>query len=1031
MSTKTKKCLGLDIGTNSIAGCLTVNTPTVSKIIDAECSIFSNGLDAKTNSTKNQIRTSHRLRRRQTRNKMRRISSVRNTGTKYFGYPELHKDRVLYERRDPYALRVKALYEEISEQELIRIFVSLAKRRGYRLTREALSSEEGGAFCEYINKTKDNFIDSGYLTIGEYLFYKRKNNPNGQVRNKKKLYSNNDLLNKLDFDEFITRDMIEHEFNFIWEIQSKFKSHYTDELKSKLHHCIFFQRNKYNDQVGFCSLEAKEKRAPKAHPVSQYRAVLANINNIRIIDSYMVKRSLTSDERKILEDMIMIHSKTKILPFKTIYKKLNLLNTDLFTIDDGNCKGINIPSTNFLMSNKSRFGNTWNNFSLSEQSEIFETITDPRLNDTPHLIEDYLKRKLAKLTDDEIGAIVSCPIEKGYTNYSVKASNNLIPLLSQGISLYDAEHEIYGRRSTTDNNNIYDKLPYYGVILPDICVGGSFNDDLNPRDIDPEGFYGKIPNPVVHAALNQTGKLTNKLISKNGKPDHIVLELARELKSSVSAQNYQKNNLKNAEKNNAARKMLEPILGTFNIKRKHIDIVKLWEELPKNTNGERVCVYSGTPISLSDALEGGLTNIDHIIPKSRSLNDTLSNKILCTRSSNFEKGNKTPDEMWFHDKERWSSILERARCLPPHKYKLFTVGSFDDGLDVEPDDGFLPNQLKDTQYIAVAARRYLSCIFERGIHNIEVIYGQTVNSLRNQFPVEAHKIIPNKDRNDHRHHFVDAALMSIVSKKRLQKIFKNKQSEETRKFLLEFSKEIKFFYDEMIVRHKPEKLEVKNPNMTGSYLHKETFYGHTGEFHNGNPIVTYRKNILDLKPKDIEAIRHTPLREVLQKATEGIEKDQDYREALYNFALNNSNTGFAGIKRVKIYINTFKVVALANKKYVRPDGNFDITIWRNLDKSINFNIRSNFDAYTKKSSEDRHPASKKVLSLQKGDMIEVIKNNIKHTMVVRGFSGNTISVADHTAAGKAKRPKRFATERFEISNKQLERGEVIIKKLYK
>ena len=48
-----------------------------------------------------------------------------------------------------------------------------------------------------------------------------------------------------------------------------------------------------------------------------------------------------------------------------------------------------------------------------------------------------------------------------------------------------------------------------------------------PEDND-EQRYGAISNPTVHIALNQVRAVVNELIRLHGKPEEIVLEIARD-----------------------------------------------------------------------------------------------------------------------------------------------------------------------------------------------------------------------------------------------------------------------------------------------------------------------------------------------------------------------------------------------------------------------------------------------------------------------------------------------------------------------
>jgi CRISPR-associated endonuclease Csn1 len=92
--------------------------------------------------------------------------------------------------------------------------------------------------------------------------------------------------------------------------------------------------------------------------------------------------------------------------------------------------------------------------------------------------------------------------------------------------------------------------------------------------------------------------------------------------------------------------------------REAIDRYLLWEEQ------RHECIYSGEPISLAQ-LFGGEVDIDHILPRERSLDDSLKNRVVCFRSQNRDKADRTPHE-WLAatDPARYEAILQRTKCLP-------------------------------------------------------------------------------------------------------------------------------------------------------------------------------------------------------------------------------------------------------------------------------------------------------------------------------------------------------------------------------
>src|SRR3546814_16049283 len=87
------------------------------------------------------------------------------------------------------------------------------------------------------------------------------------------------------------------------------------------------------------------------------------------------------------------------------------------------------------------------------------------------------------------------------------------------------------------------------------------------------------------------------------------------------------------------------------------------------------------------------TEIEHIIPYSRSFDDSAANKVVAHRSCNREKRNMTPWEAWGHT-ERWAIIAEQVSRL--HKSKQWRFGP--DAMErFEKAGCFLAGQLTDPQ----------------------------------------------------------------------------------------------------------------------------------------------------------------------------------------------------------------------------------------------------------------------------------------------------------------------------------------------
>ena len=203
-----------------------------------------------------------------------------------------------------------------------------------------------------------------------------------------------------------------------------------------------------------------------------------------------------------------------------------------------------------------------------------------------------------------------------------------------------------------------------------------------------------IRNPVVMRCLNETRKVVNNIIRKYGKPDYIRIELARDVKLAGKKKSEAlKINKERRRKRDKAKKFLTEnniSVNSWNIE-KHL----LWEE-----TGHRD-IYSGDTICCEDLFRRALYEIEHIMPRSRSRDDSLNNLLLCRKDYNKKKGNQTPFEA-FGQSNEWDDMVKRVKefGLPYAKAKRF--------LRQEYRDEMTPGQLTDTAYAATAVRDFLA-----------------------------------------------------------------------------------------------------------------------------------------------------------------------------------------------------------------------------------------------------------------------------------------------------------------------------------
>jgi CRISPR-associated endonuclease Csn1 len=166
---------------------------------------------------------------------------------------------------------------------------------------------------------------------------------------------------------------------------------------------------------------------------------------------------------------------------------------------------------------------------------------------------------------------------------------------------------------------------------------------------------------------------------------------------------------------------------------------------------------------LSDDVE-----VEHILPFSKTLDDSLNNKTVALRQANRVKGDRDPWEAFGKQPYPgfdYAAILQRAEAMP--KAKRYRFG--EDGYQrwLKDDAGFLARALNDTRYLSKVAREYLSLICPG---STRAIPGQMTALLRGKFGLnDVLGITGEKNRNDHRHHAVDACVIGVTDQGLLQR----------------------------------------------------------------------------------------------------------------------------------------------------------------------------------------------------------------------------------------------------------------------
>lgn len=282
-----------------------------------------------------------------------------------------------------------------------------------------------------------------------------------------------------------------------------------------------------------------------------------------------------------------------------------------------------------------------------------------------------------------------------------------------------------------------------------------------------------------------------------------------------------------------------------------------------------------------------------------------------------------------------------------------------------------------------------------------------------------------KNRLDHRHHAIDAAVIAISTRGLMQRIARTAGLAEDKNLdrLFEgleqpwdgFREQLGERLTGVIVSHKADHGRKGTPkpgqDVTAGRLHNDTAYGLTGTVaaDGKTPIVVHRVSLTSLKQGDLddpERVADPVLRTALVRATRGL-SGKDFEAALAKFAAQN--LVFKGIRRVRVR-EPLSVIPIRDRsgrdyKAYKGDSNARFDVWRLPDGKWVADIVSMFDAHQVTQADRRpHPAAKKMLSLRQNDMVAIERNGAppEFVRVVKFSTIGAIALAASTEGGPLK-----------------------------
>lgn len=452
-------------------------------------------------------------------------------------------------------------------------------------------------------------------------------------------------------------------------------------------------------------------------------------------------------------------------------------------------------------------------------------------------LDDKLAEKFSKIK-----------LKEGYSNLSKKAITKILPLLKIGLVFSHAVflaniEDIIGKKIWLENKNpitnklkdlingyleykketflsnsliknertMFNKTPFIKLLTLDELIKEYLKSEFKIEDTlleklyhpsqietfktitDEKGFEilgnpitSSIKNPVFNRAMSELKKSINYLIKTNqiDKQTKINIEFGRNfntINKRIAIETYQKK--RKTENDGFAKEIAKLYKDECGI-----EIIPSDEQIDKFRLAKEQglkCFYTDTPISIAELLNGEKFDIEHTLPRSKTLDNRLVNKTICLADYNRNtKKNQIPSKLNNYNeildrvdkayKRKISDLEEKIKKLKINtrnsatkeskdfsirqrhllefdlyyyraKYKTFIIN--------EIPEGFKLSQSTDITLINKFATQYLKSFFDR----VFISSSQILAQLKTTWNLET------KDRGSHHHHAVDSLILTLLN----------------------------------------------------------------------------------------------------------------------------------------------------------------------------------------------------------------------------------------------------------------------------
>ena len=728
--------LGLDVGIGSVGWAVIRNEEDNKRIEDFGVRVFASGENPKNKDRYSQERRGKRAARRLIRRRSHRKERLRNH-LENIGLVSAEKVKTYYENcsSDIISLRVKALDERIEPEELAACLIHICNHRGYRdfYGSDDMTAEERKEW-EEDNKAigaVQKLMESGdYRTVSEMIakdaYFAVENSDFRKYRNSR--YDAEAGRDKLLF----TRDMMQHEALEILRSQARFYPQLTENNIEKTISIIFAQRDfedgpgnaedkfrpymGFIDSIGCCPFYKDEKRGFRFTLLADLFALVNVLSQYvyTVIETGEV--TLPKELANALIEQALKDGNVKAAEIKKLAKSFGV-EVNMKTTEKGDTLGKCLTFSKKMKTIFEKHGFSWRELAAQYRdpdaliNRIAAVLCE---NITPKRRVQALK-KIPELSP-EMAADLKAMQASGTARVCERFMLDSVDAFLDGEAYGNFQANFIKKQTSSEKETVTRSRK-----LPPFCVE--------------DEFYN---NPVVIRSINETRKIINAVVEKYGSPQQINIETASDLNRSKEHRlEDERTQAKNQKANEAAVQAVAEITGkpVSEVNGAMVERYKLGEE-----QGWK-CLYSGEPINdKKEAIlnESKYYEVDHIVPFSLILDNTLKNKALVKHTENQHKGQRTP--LMYMTEEQAKGFRARVNTLYGKKAGFavkYRYLMLKDLSNVDLLAEWKSRNINDTRYIAKYLVRYIDNRLQfaenDGKSHVYAVKGAITSMMRRQW----------------------------------------------------------------------------------------------------------------------------------------------------------------------------------------------------------------------------------------------------------------------------------------------------------